>query len=470
MVLLLTSPSGQPNELLSLLTSSQVPELALVQDSTVPLATSGSQVAWAIDATNGVDTNAGTPAAPLRTMAEFNRRYFGAVVSVAATLQLVGDVVDTCFMPAAVTFSFGASLTVLGTKTVVASGISVTSVTQRGDLGVGFPFELVTTGVDWTLQPINGQVAITASSNPALVGAIAFIMEVINANTVVLGAFTNPNSTSLTGAGSVTPLALDTLSLSSLSKALPPNVTCNGLGRSGLFSSALFTSQLTFKDLSIIQLPPGSALNVAQCYAGNCSLVLMGCESIVGISTIRCSTAVSWVACRFTLVQFCQISGGGVPVGIYQSVLSVDSGVKTTRFNFGGGNFIIARNGHNNAALRSSQGSVIEVNGPINIRNTTIPVFLEEFTKVWALAVIGGSTGNLDTSIRCQSGSSYAWNGAANKPTVLGTAGADEVRVGATQMTYVALGTGFYAAFNNANPNSILNLVGPGGGCWMAQF
>jgi len=464
MVLLLTSPSGQPNELLSLLTSSQVPELTLVQDATVPLAASGSQVAWAIDATNGVDTNAGTPAAPLRTMAEFNRRYFGAVVTVAATLQLVGDVIDTAFMPQAVTFAFGASLVVSGTRTALVSGVTVSSVTPLGNAGVGFPWQLVTTGIDWTTQPIGAQVRITASTAPGNVDRFGFIASVTDANTVIVGALSN--ATAINSSSVVTPLVNDVLSVSSLSRALPPQVSGTSLGTPNQNVSSFFVSRITFRDLKLDS-------GYVHWLSGNVAVNFIGCELVflnTSISTIRASTAVTYLACRFSMDQLVQPVAGNQYFSVVNSVISCDSATKTNRFTCSGGIYSFARNTHNNAALRGGVFSRIEITADINIRNTTIPVFLEEFTQVWALGVIGGSAGNLDTSIRVQSGSGFAWNGAAARPTVLGTAGADEVRVGGTSMTYVALGTGFYAAFNNANPNSILNLVGPGGGCWMAQF
>lgn len=424
----------------------------------------GTQLAWVIDPALGNDAGFGNAEFPLKTMAEFNRRYQGVVVSVAATLQLVGNVIDTACMPQGVTFGFTGSLVVSGTRTVIASGIVISSVTPLGNLGVGFPWQLVTTGIDWTTQPLGAQVRIIASSAPGNVDRFGFIVSVTNANTVIVGSIST--GTAVNSVGVVTPLANDVLSLSTLSRAIPPQINATALSNTQQNTSSFFMARVTFRDLSLDS-------GFAHCYAGNVTVNFIGCELVFSnlvISSIRTQTAVTYLGCRFSMNQLVMPIASTLILSIVNSVISCDSATKTNRFTCGGGNFAFARNTHNNAALRGSYWSHMEITADINIRNTTIPVFIEEFSQIFGLGVIGGSAGNLDTSIRCQSGASYCWIGAAAKPTVLGTAGADEVRVGAVSMTYVALGTGYYAQFNNANPNSILNLVGPGGGCWMAQF
>ena len=430
----------------------------------------GAQVAWMINPITGNDAGFGTPEFPLKTMAEFNRRYQSVLVTVAATLQLVGDVIDTPLSLSGTRFALGASLSVFGTRTVTNSNIVVSSVTQLGDAGVGEPFQLVTTGINWTTVPLGSRVTITASGTAANVNTFTFIVSVTDANTVIVGQFCTGLSTSV---GIATPTANDVLSVSALSRAYSPQLNAEAVTISQQPVATFFATAITIRDLV---LGGGFPLMVT----GNANADIIGCEilqepgpgSAFGQTTIRVRSQVAFLACRFTQnFGLLTLSCSNETSVAINCVMACDSAIKTNRWTLQGGWWQIARNAHNNCALRSGGGTLIEVNGAINIRNTQLPCFFEEFTRIWALGKISGSAGNTDTGMRVQSGTGYAWNGSANKPNVTGVSpGVSDILVGGTTLSYAALGTGYYAAFNNANPNSILNLVGPGGGCWAAQF
>src|SRR5688572_15756359 len=169
--------------------------------------TASAQTSWAIDATLGNDNNEGTPAAPLKTMAEFNDRMQGVRVQGASTLQLVGDVIDEPLQLAGVRFKPTTSLSVTGTRTQLGTG-TISTVTALGVGGTTFPWRFVTTGIVWTSIPSNALI-ITAS------GRIAWIRDVIDANTVEVGAVTSSTF------AVQTPTA-EAFTVFSLSRALAP--------------------------------------------------------------------------------------------------------------------------------------------------------------------------------------------------------------------------------------------------------
>jgi hypothetical protein len=431
----------------------------------------GLQTAWAIDPLNGSDDpgQAGTPAEPLATMAEFNSRYQGVLVKVPAVLQLVGNVVDTAFMPQGVTLDFGASLTVLGTRTPLVTGVAISAVAQLGNLGAGAPFELTTSGVDWLTQPANAQLVITSSVNAASVGAVGFISsqtDALNAPSstkVVVGQFTS------TIAGTVTPVAGDVISINSLSQALPPQVLMNALTTGSTIANSLFFNDISWRG------------TFSQFHGGSVYVRCIGCELIGGAGgqqVVRTTTQVAYTGCRVTQSNLFRLISAGSQMQFTNCVFASGNATLTNSIVCAGGNFFITRCCFNNAPLRANTKSQVAT-GSLDFRNTRQPIGLDDFATFACGGVIAGSVGNTDSGIRVDGGSGFWWSGSANKPTVLGgVPGTDDVRIGGNSMSYATLNRGWYAIFNNANPNSILNLQpnltvlagnGPGAGSWMCE-
>lgn len=189
----------------------------------------GQQAAWAIDPVNGDDAAFGTPSSPLKTMGELNFRLDGNLIQQATTVQCVGDVLDQPLWLSGTRIQSGASLTLSGTRTDVASGL-VSVVTGLGAAGIR-PWQITTTGINWTAVPAGAQVRFST-------GELAMILEVVDANNVIIGAIG-----ALTGVTSNAPTVGSTVTAATLSRALPPVLNASGVGTRGTF-------QVLFRDFS----------------------------------------------------------------------------------------------------------------------------------------------------------------------------------------------------------------------------
>ncbi len=270
--LVLTTPVGQPNDLCSLQTDNRSPVISLALAAALVLTAYGSQAAWAINAATGSDSNAGTPAAPLATMAELSSRLSGQLIRQATTVSIVGNVTDSPLMLSGTRFASGASLAVNGTRTQLVAGGTISVVATLGALGTDYPWQITTAGVDWTLQPAGAQIRFSNSTT-------AFIVQVIDANNVVVVPTTS-------GGSATVPTTLLTFTVESIPSVLPPYINA-------LIASAGTTTTVctTFTDLSLS--------------AGGCSIVG------AGFRTIWCEVQ-SAAAQQWELSAFVQMIGGRV--------------------------------------------------------------------------------------------------------------------------------------------------------------
>jgi len=390
----------------------------------------GLQTAWAIDPLTGNDEGPGTVAAPLRTMAEFNARWQNILARVPATLQLVGDVLDQPLWLRGTNFATGASLTVSGTVTTSPTVATITVVTGLNVAGATLqPFQLTTTGIDWTTVALGSRLL---ASN----GSIAWIRNVVDANNVVVGAF----STSATI--SVVPTAGLTLSVQTLSQALAPNLNISAVDK---------TTVVSIKDLSFTTC----SFSTNATFSGN--LLINGCEFKSELSAIVKSVGgLTLRASRFTMVAGSSVLTFVAAASALNVFAAVFSGATSGAISSSSSGTVVHQ--HTcilNAQLSVTQGAFVSMNTSCHIQHTTVAVLIDTlgFLNTGICSISGSAGASIGVDVRC---GWFIWN-STGKPTITG---ATDCRVGNVTYTYAALGDGKTSSYLDAVPpvtNLLLN-------------
>lgn len=430
MTLLLSVPNGAAGAQIELDSPATGPFLSRVVDlSGVPDPAFGAQTSWAINPGTGSDSGPGTPAEPLRTQAEFNRRMAAPMlVTVAATLQLVGDVVDAPLWLRGTAFAAGASLTVSGTATAQTGVATITLVTSLNTAGAGTlqPWQLQTTGKDWTTVALGSRLLLSNGSQ-------GFIRNVIDANNVVVGAL---STTALT---TVTPTAGLTITLQTLSRALPSNVDVQAVD-----STAVVTVQLCSFDTG----------NLTGRAPAQGNILFFGCEikAPTGTTTLTTVGGMQVRGCRFTMAAGSPVMTFRSAAGILNIFSTVWSGATTAT---------VTPNspGHHqwqHACLLGAQvlvqgSALLQVASSFNIQHTTTAVRLDTMGQLNAgITIVTGSAGaGTGIDVRC---GIFIWLQLANRPTITG---ANDCAVAGVVYTYAALGSGKTAALLDAIPPTV---------------
>lgn len=410
----------------------------------------GLQTAWAINPLVGNDNAAGTPTAPLRTMAEFNARMASQFVRVPQTLQLVGDVIDAPLTLAGTHYTLGASLTVDGTVTPIGTA-NITAVTSLGAPG-SFPWQLDTVGIDvngnvlnWTTIPVNTRLAF---SN----GSFAFIKTIVSATRIIIGSLT----AFVGGSANLTPTTAFTITLQSLSRGLPPLINAFAATNSSV------ATPFTMRGLSLLPL-----FNYN--FAGGIGVLIAGCE-LICTSTNSISTGpggrFSIRACLFTCGSasstiLINASGGG---GNCNYISNVYVGTATGILLFQGASINLTGATVKNMQVQASLGAVLNIGTGLDIEHTTTAFRVDTGAIAIANTPITGTSGTgYGCDVLC---GSLLWNGAANKPTI-NTGGTFETRIGGTNYTYAQIGVGKTSSYLDLIPPTVTTLInnatrGPG--------
>jgi len=423
MVLVLTNPRGSDGELAELLTTTQASQPALLQAINAAPSSAGLQASWAIDPTNGVDSNQGTPAAPLRTMGELSGRLSLNLIQQPTTVQLVGNVVDSPLNLQGTRFAKGASLTVSGTLTDVTTG-TISVVTPLGIANGGAvtqpPWLLTTTGaVDWTTVPVGAQIRYST-------GHVGMLLAAISATQAIVGCLAAPG----TSISLVTPAAGNTLTVSTLSSALPPVVNATQIAFNG---GSAITIGLT-----------GLRMDMANndLYAqGGATLQLYGCELVCAttLGLVHSSGGVLDLrACRVTLSGANSFRFRGTQADL---ISTFGLCVVGTGSNFFQHNCSVS---HNNTAISGarllcSSESNAQI-GSCYFRNTAGPVLVNSQGRLLCNGVLNGtnaSDGNTGIGIDVSSGLVTYFS--SSKPQVSGNGGSPETRVGGVTKAYAAI-------------------------------
>lgn len=412
----------------------------------------GLQIAWFIDPVNGNDAGDGTAAAPLKTMDEFNARMGGNYLQVNATLQLIGDVLDAPLQLVGTRLKLNASLTVSGTKTQVGSG-QISVVTPIGNAGTTYPFQLTTTGIDWTTMQSGAQITLQG-------GQLFWIRNVVDANNVIVGAGTLPTSNAF-----FTPTVGLTFTVATLSRALPPILACSA-ATAGLFNG----TQITLQNLAF---DSGFVLSTA-----GAGVLFIGCE-------FRVATGVTWEnnsqwiqlfrSCRFTLGAGLSFRSSGGRVSFFGGVVATTSTLFSINF-LGGNDNLLLSVSFLRITLSVSNCSVQLSSGGVHFENITSGgcILLTPFGNIFATGIANGrNCAGSSAGIDCQIGQ-YVWSGAAAKPTIGIASGCTaDVKLGSgatgLTFTYAQLGTGKQLALLDAVPPTTAQIQA-GGYALVAQF
>lgn len=395
----------------------------------------GLQIAWFIDPVNGSDSGDGSALAPLKTMDEFNARLSGNYVQVAATLQLLGNVTDAPLQLVGTRFKFGASLTVSGTQTRIGSG-SITLVTPIGNAGTTYPFQLTTTGIDWTTVPIGSQIVLQG-------GQVCFIRSVVSATQITVGAMTTFSSSAV-----FTPTAGLTFVVNTLSQAQPPlldvsaqtngaiattSVTLQSLQFSGVFNCAINGAGVVFQGCEFV-----GCASIAN--NGDNTLLIRSCRFTMSANlSFRCGSG------RFNTTACCFVTAAGQP----QVVWSSGNDLFTNSLSF------LTVSAFNSGAMQISNGGwhfdAVTAGPCLNI-SLGGSCFATGTGAILNGRNCAGSNFGIDVTL-----GQYVWNTAANKPTLGVASGCTaDVRLGsggsALSFTYAQLGTGKQYAQLDAVP------------------
>ena len=390
-------------------------------------ASHGSQAAWVIDPVSGDDNNPGTPSEPLKTMGEFNTRMAGLkLTAVGATMTCTADVLDEppCFN--GTRFVAGASLTCQGTLTDTATA-TISVVTGLGPSNT-MPWQLTTTGVDWTTVPVGSQVRFST-------GQLAMIVQVVDANNVIVGAIGAAGTSVVSSA----PTVASTATVASMSRMLPPLV--NAVGQ-----AVTATPQLIFRNASF-------DLGHLMSLQGGVQVQIYGCEVKVGGTT---NSITSIGQHNFRCVRWTQTGSfawrcAGDTSSTYGNVAA---GTGSTLFNHQQGGV-----SHSNLTLNGSRLSVNQTKistGATHIRNAAGPVLVSSGGELVCNGIINGSTGNTGISIDIPLGRLSYFS--TSKPTVTA---ASQPRVGGVTRD-LATEIPFIAAVLNAVPPTVTPLTGNG--------
>lgn len=161
---------------------------------TSPLGIYGAQTSWVVDPTNGsdADTTKGDASDPLRTARELGERLsYNTIQNPETTIRVTEDLPeDDPLIILASRLAPGASLVTKGTATQLASG-TIATVTATAATG-NSPWQLVTTGVDWTAIGAHVRVRWTTGARAE---SVAWAGEVVGAATVRVSTVLGPGTT-----------------------------------------------------------------------------------------------------------------------------------------------------------------------------------------------------------------------------------------------------------------------------------
>ena len=231
----------------------------------------GNQDVWYVDPATGNDKNSGVLDAPLASVGELNRRLANNRIAQNTAVTLIGNQTEALTL-SGLQIADGATLTIQGTVTNVGSG-TISSVTPLGGAGTIAPWQLVTTGIDWTATTAR-RIEINAGAND---GAVAMVLSVIDANTIRIGFLCT-----LTSFG-ITPTAAMTFDVQTLST----------IPASQFYIAAGGQLPATFQSLIVRDLALACANGAGDYQFSGPRITVFGCELNFVQSTLLKSDATS---------------------------------------------------------------------------------------------------------------------------------------------------------------------------------
>jgi hypothetical protein len=361
----------------------------------------GAQLTWAIDPATGNDSNTGTPASPLATMAEFNRRLARQTVTAGAvTLQLVGDVTDKPLSLVGTGFAAGSTLTVSGTVTQVATP----TITGVATLETNTAFQLTTTGIVWSAANVGQRLLLPT-------GQIGWVAEFVDANNVITGPFVNTAGTAVAPSNGA-------LTVQTVSAALAPSVQ----------GAATTTATVVLvRDVSIT-----TSFALGLFYANGIPLGMFGCKvAATGSPTIFAQIFINFIACGLFTAG---VTFRGM--GSWLGVTLVNGAAALGLVCNGQSDLILGPALFSNNPMTLNEASLCRLGNRIHFRNTAGPISLVFGSIMSQQNQCSGSVGNTGIGIRVGASCRWIYPVASFKPTLTG---ASDTQIGNTARTYAQI-------------------------------
>jgi len=412
--------------LIQALTSSQVANVssvpgATVTDALVFLLTRGGyglQTQWAIDPATGNDSGPGTPAQPLRTMAQFNARMaYTQVTAGAVTLQLVGNVTDAPLQLVGTSFAVGSTLTVSGTVTTVGTA-TVSNVTTLETLAA---FQLTTTGIVWTSGDVGKRLLLPG-------GQVGWVAEFVDANNVITGPFVS------SAGAAVAPAIGNAMSVQTLSSSIAANVqgTCTTTG-----------TVVTVQHTAI-----ATSFAAGLFISNGIPLGMFGCSVTFTLGvTVFAQDFINFFACFYTGGTGWNFRGQGSLLGV--TAVSCPSGCN------GRSNLIMGPALFDAAAFVMNEGSIMRLAARLHWRNTNGPLKVFFGSVISCQNLMSGSVGNTGVGVTVGGSCAVLYPAPSVKPSVTG---ASDTLIGTTARTYAQIP--YVDLQLNAIPPTVQTLTG----------
>jgi hypothetical protein len=380
----------------------------------------GAQLQWAIDPATGNDSNSGTPASPLRTMAQFNARMaYTQITAGAVTLQLVGDVTDKPLSLVGTGFASGSTLTVSGTVTQVATP----TITGVVTLETNAAFQLTTTGIVWSAANVGQRLVLPT-------GQVGWVAEFVDANNVITGPFVNT-------AGTAVAPSNGGLTVQTLSAALAPSVQG---------ATTTTATVVLVKDVSI-----SSSFTIGQFFSNGIPLGMFACK----IGTTSAPTALAQIFMNFIACGF--FTAGLVlrGAGSWLGVTWVNGASQLGLECFQQSDLILGPALFSNSPIILNEASLCRLAGRLHIRNTANPIQLAFGSIMSQQNQCSGSVGNTGIGIKVGVSCRWVYPVAGFKPTLTG---ASDTQIGNTVRTYAQIP--YVDLQLDAVPPTVTTLVG----------
>lgn len=385
----------------------------------------GLQSNWVIDPINGDDGGVGDSSQPLRTIEEWNFRLANNTIYQPTTVTCLGDVAGTPIVNN-LALTSAASLTFAGTVTDEAS-FTIASVTALGP-STTFPWQLTTTGIDWTTVTNATQMRIRNNTT----GDISWIVRVIDANNIEVGGY----GPKLTGTLIQPPTGAYTAQSCSTIDA--PFVRAFQLG----LSSGI--SRTTFQDFDFTS---GTAYNI------NDICLFAGCRFTLATASPLINNAVLGVRlCQWTTpaAGTCTSRGSGILTLTGSSIAGGGGFLRFLNANVSLSTFF----GNNSPILIQTMGGS---GSGINIRNTATPFTVQAGGQFQNGNVAMAGNNNTGIGITVQAGAGFTYtSGGSAKPTLTGAGG--DTSIGTTIRTYAQIP--YVNLQLNAIPPTLTTLTG----------
>lgn len=382
-----------------------------------------TQASWAVDSVNGNDANAGTPAAPLKTLAELERRLFSRTANTAITVDLLGDFPGQ-FIAAVIGMSANQRITWRATPTQQATGI-VTAFTPTNGATQDARLADTTTPIVWAAH-VQRRVRLTSGANA---GAYAWVLADLGANTARVSQFISPTTLL-----AVSPAVNNTFAIETLTTRIA-GIDCrvfNGLG--------------AVENLAVESDAPGGRLSFGACPGSASQFLMTGCRFQTNQAGFIIGTALRLTGCS---------NSATLSSGLAAIIVSGHAGFATLQANQGRLIFAVAASFMQNAQITASLGAFVSLQSAVGSFDRAgagvVNVLIDVLAQMDNTALLWGlNNTNTGPAVQIRSRGGLTWSAVATQPTIT-SAGGDVQVGGAAVTTWAAIAGSPQSSIVNAN-------------------